>query len=70
MTEVAGTLGVMVAGGALTGNEVSFLDLQNLTWRDLPPLNYKIDGHKLILIEGIPTIFSWENIEQFDGKLI
>ena len=26
------------------------------------------DGHKLILVEGIPTIFSWENIEQFDGE--
>ena len=25
------------------------------------------DGHKLILVEGIPTLFSWENIEQFDG---
>ena len=28
------------------------------------------DGHKLILVEGIPTIFSWENIEQFDGKIL
>ena len=28
------------------------------------------DGHKLILIEGIPTIFSWENIEQFNGNKI
>jgi len=68
MTEVAGSTGVMVAGGALTGNEVIFLDLATSQWRDLPSLNYKIDGHKLILVEGIPTIFSWENIEQFDGK--
>ena len=29
---------------------------------------YIADGHKLILVEGIPTIFSWENIEQFDGN--
>ena len=29
---------------------------------------YILDGHKLILVEGIPTLFSWENIEQFDGK--
>ena len=28
------------------------------------------DGHKLILVEGIPTIFSWENIEQFNGRKI
>jgi len=69
LTEVAGSQGVMVAGGALTGNEVSFLDLGTMSWKKLPSLNYKIDGHKLILVEGIPTIFSWENIEQFDGKL-
>ena len=42
LTEVAGTRGVMVAGGALTGNEVVFLDLETMEWRDLPSLNYKI----------------------------
>ena len=42
MTEVAGTTGVMVAGGALTGNEVIFLDITTMQWRDLPSLNYKI----------------------------
>ena len=87
LTEVAGSMGVMVAGGALTGNEVIFLDMGTMKWRDLPRLNYKIgttfiyfiacirfpifsDGHKLMLVEGVPTIFSWENIEQFDGKWI
>ena len=22
----------------------------------------------MVLVEGIPTVFSWERIEQFDGK--
>jgi len=68
LTEVAGTRGIMVAGGALAGKQVDFLDLATSEWRQLPSLNYKIDGHKLILVEGIPTMFSWENIEMFDGK--
>ena len=65
----------------------------------MPPLIYRTDGHKMVLIEGryskivivtsllftfyplfflltiffsflkgIPTVFSWEHIEQFDGK--
>ena len=57
--------------------------METSTWSKLPPLNYKIgrtflpgfllppsppDGHKLILVEGIPTMFSWENIEMFDGQ--
>ncbi len=25
------------------------------------------DGHKMVLVEGIPTVFSWERIEAFDG---
>ncbi len=27
------------------------------------------DGHKMVLVEGIPTVFSWDSIQQFDGKL-
>ena len=86
VTELAGRRGVLVAGGALTGNKVEFLDLQTNSWEDIAPTNYRIgrnnwqsqdrqslicvpDGHKLILVEGIPTIFSWENIEQFDGNI-
>ena len=42
LTEVAGSTGVMVAGGALTGNEVTFLDLGTMVWKELPALNYKI----------------------------
>ena len=35
----------------------------------LQHVSYDItDGHKLILVEGIPTMFSWENIEMFDGQ--
>ena len=84
LTELAGRLGVLMAGGALTGKKVEFLDLQTNTWEEIANTNYRIgkhskakhiwhteffpDGHKLILVEGIPTIFSWENIEQFDGK--
>jgi len=68
MTELGGRHGVMVAGGALTGKIVEFLDLNTGIWEELAPTNYKIDGHKLILVEGIPTLFSWENVEQFDGK--
>lgn len=68
LTEMGGRQGVMVAGGALTGKIVEFLDLKTGNWEELASTNYKIDGHKLILVEGIPTIFSWENIEQFNGK--
>jgi len=68
LTEVAGTQGIMVAGGALSGKQVDFLDLENQEWRTLPELNYNIDGHKLMLVEGVPTMFSWENIEMFDGQ--
>ena len=25
------------------------------------------DGHKMVLVEGIPTVFSWDSIQQFDG---
>ena len=42
LTEVAGSRGVMVAGGALTGNSVNFLDLGTMEWKEPPPLNYKI----------------------------
>jgi hypothetical protein len=27
------------------------------------------DGHKMVLVEGIPTVFSWDSIQQFDGKV-
>lgn len=67
-TEVAGVRGVIVAGGALAGSQVDFLELGTGEWRQLPPLNYQVDGHKLVLVEGVPTMFSWENIEMFDGK--
>lgn len=67
LTEVQGTPGIMVAGGALGGKQVDFLNLKTSEWSKLPDLNYNIDGHKLILVEGIPTMFSWENIEMFDG---
>ena len=86
-TEVAGVRGVIVAGGALAGSQVSlapalhlfpflnflncqvdFLELGTGEWRQLPPLNYQVDGHKLVLVEGVPTMFSWENIEMFDGQ--
>lgn len=66
--ELAGAEGILVSGGALTGSDVQFLDLGTKKWRTLPPLLYRTDGHKMVLIEGIPTVFSWEHIEQFDGK--
>jgi hypothetical protein len=34
----------------------------------MPSLPFRTDGHKMVLVEGIPTVFSWERIEQFDGK--
>ena len=34
----------------------------------MPRLMYRMDGHKMILVEGIPTVFSWQHIEQFNGK--
>jgi hypothetical protein len=37
-------------------------------WRTLASLPFRTDGHKMVLVEGIPTVFSWEHIEQFDGK--
>ena len=42
LTELAGRPGVMVAGGALTGDKVEFLDLQSNTWEDIAPTNYRI----------------------------
>jgi len=67
VTEVYGRLGVMVAGGALSGRKVTFMDMETGEWSNLPDTTYSIDGHKMILVEGIPTIMSWGNIEQFDG---
>jgi hypothetical protein len=26
------------------------------------------DGHKMVLVEGIPTVFSWDTIQQYDGS--
>ena len=66
--ELAGEEGVLVSGGALTGADVDFYDIKTGKWKSMPSLMYRIDGHKMVLIEGIPTIFSWEHIEQFDGK--
>jgi len=37
-------------------------------WKTIASLTFRTDGHKMVLIEGIPTVFSWERIEQFDGK--
>ena len=34
----------------------------------MPKLQYRLDGHKMVLIEGIPTVFSWDHVEQFNGK--
>ena len=33
----------------------------------MPNLNYRTDGHKMVLVEGIPTVFGWEHLEQYDG---
>ena len=42
MTELGGRHGVMVAGGALTGKIVEFLDLNTGIWEELAQTNYKI----------------------------
>ena len=42
MTEMGGRPGVMVAGGALTGKIVEFLDIQTGQWETLSGTNYKI----------------------------
>ena len=26
-----------------------------------------LDGHKMVLVEGVPAIFSWQNIQLFEG---
>jgi len=67
MMELAGTEGVLVSGGALTGKSVQFFDLESKRWKSLPDLSYSTDGHKMVLVEGIPTVFGWEHIEQYDG---
>ena len=97
MMELAGTEGVLVSGGALTGKSVQFFDLESKRcvlnslfipnymmissyskeshtflsfsnrWKSLPNLSYSTDGHKMVLVEGIPTVFGWEHIEQYDG---
>ena len=36
--------------------------------RGLYMVLYVLDGHKMILVEGIPTVFSWDNIQQYNGK--
>ena len=45
LTELAGRRGVMVAGGALTGNKVEFLDLETNSWEDIAPTNYRIGNN-------------------------
>ena len=42
LTELAGRQGVLVAGGALTGKKVEFLDLDTNTWEEIAPTNYRI----------------------------
>ena len=36
-------------------------------WKDIPKLIYRTDGHKMVLVEGIPMVFGWEHLEQYDG---
>ncbi|TRY80075.1 hypothetical protein TCAL_09323 [Tigriopus californicus] len=67
LMEWAGREGVLVSGGALTGNDVDFLDLKTGKWESFARLPFSTDGHKMVLVEGIPTVFSWERIDQFDG---
>ena len=45
LTELGGRRGVMVAGGALTGNIVEFLDLDTGEWENLASTNYRIGGY-------------------------
>ncbi len=33
-----------------------------------PSLPYRTDGHKMVLVEGIPTVFSWERMVRFNGS--
>jgi len=68
VTEINGQLGVLVTGGALTGKLTRFLSFKTMKWSVLSKLLYSTDGHKMILIEGVPTLFSWENIQKFDGE--
>jgi hypothetical protein len=68
VTEINGQSGVLVTGGALTGQRTRFLSLKTQKWSILPKLLFRTDGHKMILIEGVPTLFSWENIQKFDGE--
>lgn len=68
LMELAGQEGILISGGALTGADVDFYDLKKRAWKSMPPLMYRTDGHKMVMIEGIPTLFSWEHIEQFDGR--
>ena len=37
-------------------------------WETLPDLKYRTDGHKMVLVEGIPTVFGWEHLEQYNGN--
>ena len=39
---------MMVAGGALTGNIVEFLDLDTGEWENLASTNYRIGGYNYI----------------------
>ena len=48
LTELGGRRGVMVAGGALTGNIVEFLDLDTGEWENLASTNYRIGGYNYI----------------------
>ena len=68
LMELAGQEGILVSGGALTGSDVDFYDLKERNWKSMPSLQYRTDGHKMVLVEGIPTVFSWQHIEQFDGQ--
>ena len=37
-------------------------------WEPFARLPFRTDGHKMVLVEGIPTIFSWQRVLQFDGQ--
>lgn len=81
VTEYNGQMGIMVTGGCSENcqfhlNDVSFFSFDSQTWSELPPLNDKRMGHKLINLAGKPTVISGFDpivgelgtIEVFDGN--
>ena len=49
-------------------NKPSYYNFSQTRWNSLPDLMYSTDGHKMVLVEGIPTVFGWEHLEQYDGN--